>query len=171
MNARRRSSRVVGSSAVESPSFVRLLAKIREDDPEIEVFKVHNFISAHTSPPVIDAILDALTVNTNCQALYIQNVSGGFGDEQLKKLVEVLRRGNIWCLNAGENHGVTSAAWQWFVTEIEKTNVTHAYLSKECVPVGLSEQMQKVIRRNRAKHTRHKSASNIEVIRRCTNMW
>ncbi|CAN0326705.1 unnamed protein product, partial [Pylaiella littoralis] len=31
--------------------------------------------------------------------------------------------------------------------------------------------MRKAIRDNRDKHTRDKSASNFEVIRRCTNMW
>ncbi|CAN0555986.1 unnamed protein product, partial [Ectocarpus sp. 12 AP-2014] len=69
----RRSSRVVGSSSLESPSVVRLLAQIRTDDPRVEVLKLHNYIPADVSTPVIDAVLEALMLNNNCQALYIQN--------------------------------------------------------------------------------------------------
>ncbi len=36
----------------------------------------------------------------------------------------MLRRGNIWCLNAGENYKVKLATWWQFVKEIESTNVT-----------------------------------------------
>ena len=39
-------------------------------------------------------------------------------------LAKVLRRGNIWCLNAGENYKVKLATWWEFVKEIESTNVT-----------------------------------------------
>lgn len=120
----RRSSRVVGSSWLESPGVVRLLAHIRADDPEVEVLKLHNFIPADVSPPVIDAVLEALMLNSNCQALYIQNVSNGLRDEQLMMLAKVLRRGNIWCLNAGENSKIKPSTWCDFVKEIEKTGVT-----------------------------------------------
>ncbi|CBN79896.1 conserved unknown protein [Ectocarpus siliculosus] len=167
----RRSNRVPGSSALERTSVVRLLDQIRADDPRVEILKLHDYLPADVSTPIINAVLKALMCNSNCQALYIQNVSIGFRDEQLRMLAKVLRRGNIWCLNAGENSGITPSAWWWFVEEIKTTSVTHAYLSEECIPCGLTETMQKAIRANRAKHTRHKSASNVEVIRRCTNMW
>ncbi|CAB1108237.1 unnamed protein product [Ectocarpus sp. CCAP 1310/34] len=166
----RRSSRVVGSSALESPSVVHLLAQIRTDDPRVEVLKLHNYIPADVSTPVIDAVLEALMLN-NCQALYIQNVSNGLRDEQLMMLAKVLRKGNIWCLNAGENSKIKPSTWCDFVKEIDKTGVTHAYLSEECIPIGLKKAMRTAIRANRVKHTRHKSASNVKVIRRCTNMW
>lgn len=39
-------------------------------------------------------------------------------------LAKVLRRGNIWCLNAGENYKVKLSTWWEFVKEIESTNVT-----------------------------------------------
>lgn len=39
-------------------------------------------------------------------------------------LARVLRRGNIWCLNAGENYKVKLATWWKFVEEIKSTNVT-----------------------------------------------
>lgn len=190
----------------------------------------------------------------------------------------MLRRGNIWCLNAGENYKVKLATWWEFVKEIESTNVTvshqpasqnmiiyhlfffgwgalvqentlisgdgrlplhdekppvgsicllwvsvdfgtvavgdlrlipadvifwlgtpssalpfiqslnvlfslpalpfrapirvqHAYLSEHVITADLKKAMRKAIRDNRVKHTRHKTASNFEVIRRCTNMW
>ncbi|CAN0421062.1 unnamed protein product [Ectocarpus sp. 12 AP-2014] len=167
----RRSNRVPGSSALERTSVVRLLDQIRADDPRVEILKLHDYLPADVSTPIINAVLKALMRNNNCQALYIQNVSNGFRDEQLRMLAKVLRRGNIWCLNAGENSGITPSAWWWFVEEIKTTSVTHAYLSEECIPRGLTEAVQKAIRANRVKHTRHKSASNVEVIRRCTNMW
>ncbi|CAM9498431.1 unnamed protein product [Ectocarpus sp. 8 AP-2014] len=86
-------------------------------------------------------------------------------------LARVLRRGNIWCLNAGENSGITPSAWWWFLEEIKDTHVTHAYLSKGFIPRGLKKAMRTAIRDDRVKHTRHKSASNVKVVRRCTNMW
>lgn len=208
---RKRSSRVPGTSALESPCLVRLLAQIRANDSAVTVLKLHNCIPADSSALVIDAVLEALLLNSNCQALYIQNQSNGLGDEQLVKLAKVLQRGNIWCLNAGENSGISTPAWWHFVKEVEKTNVTvsaesactmspifpdhecfhfaeqlttvfsawltlivrtaqHAFLS-ECIPVGLKRAMRTAIRVNRAKHTRHRSASNIDVIKRCTHMW
>ena len=118
----RRSSRVLGSSPLESRPVVDLLDKIRADDPEVEVLKIHNCISADVSASVIDALLDALMLNNNCQALYIQNVS--LGDEQLRRLAEVLRRGNIWCLNVGENSGISSPAWWWFVERRSRTHTS-----------------------------------------------
>ena len=120
----RRSTRKPGISALESPDVVRLLAEIRENDSAVEVLKLHDRISADSSPPVIDAVLDALMVNSNCQALYIQNQSRGLKDKQLLELTKVLQRGNIWCLNAGENFGITASAWWQFVEAIDETNVT-----------------------------------------------
>lgn len=49
--------------------------------------------------------------------------------------------------------------------------IQHAYLSEGSVPSGLKNAMQKAIRRNRLKHDRHLSASNVDVIQRCTHMW
>ena len=120
----RRSTRKPGISALESPDVVRLLAEIRENDSAVEVLKLHDRISADSSPPVIDAVLDALMVNSNCQALYIQNQSRGLKDKQLLELTKVLQRGNIWCLNAGENSAIAASAWWQFVETIEETNVT-----------------------------------------------
>lgn len=113
-----------GSSALERTSVVRLLDQIRVDDPEVEILKLHDYLPADVSTPVINAVLKALMRNSNCQALYIQSVSNGFRDEQLRMLAKVLRRGNIWCLNAGENSKIKPSTWWDFVKEIEKTSVT-----------------------------------------------
>lgn len=43
---------------------------------------------------------------------------------QVAALAKVLRRGNIWCLNAGENYKVDLATWWNFVEDIKSTNVT-----------------------------------------------
>ncbi|CAN0238663.1 unnamed protein product, partial [Ectocarpus sp. 13 AM-2016] len=117
------------------------------------------------------AVLEASMLNSNCQALYTQNISNGLRDEQLMMLANVLRRGNIWCLNTGENSKIKPSTWCDFVKEIEKTGVTHAYLSEECIPIGLKKVMRTAIRDNKVKHTRHKSASNVKLIRRCTKVW
>lgn len=47
----------------------------------------------------------------------------------------------------------------------------HAYLSEHVITPELKNAMRAAIRDNRAKHKRHKSYENLEVIRRCTNMW
>ncbi|CAM9299240.1 unnamed protein product, partial [Ectocarpus sp. 12 AP-2014] len=167
----RRSSRVPGYWKVESPCVVNLLSRIQADDPGVDVLKLHNYISSDVNTLVIDAVLDSLMLNNSCQALYIQNFDKGFRDEQLLKLAKVLRRGVIWCLNAGEIYDVTPSTWWKFVEDIKNTNVTHAYLSEHGIPAGLKTAMRNAIRDNRAKHTRHNAASNVEVIRRCTNMW
>ncbi|CAM9737155.1 unnamed protein product, partial [Hapterophycus canaliculatus] len=167
----RRSVRAAGSSALDSAHVVKLLEQIRADDPEVEVLKLHHYLGPDVNTAVIDAVLEALMVNGNCQALYIQNFNEGFREEQVAALARVLRRGNIWCLNAGENYKVKLATWWKFVEEIKSTNVTHAYLSEHVITAELKKAMRDAIRSNRAKHTRHKSASNLEVIRRCTNMW
>lgn len=65
---------------------VRLLDQIRADDPRVKVLKLHDYIPADVGTIIIDAVLEALMINSNCQALYIQNVSNGFRDEQLMRL-------------------------------------------------------------------------------------
>lgn len=55
----------------------------RMNDPEVEVLKLHHYLGPDVNTAVIDAVLDALAVNSNCQALYIQNFNEGFRDEQV----------------------------------------------------------------------------------------
>lgn len=132
--APRRSTRVPGSSALNSPCLIDLLDRIRRDDGQVEVLRLSNYIGPDASTAAIDAVLQTLMFNNKCQALYIQNFSQGFRDEQVSKLVNVLRRGNIWCLNAGENYNVKPSTWRAFVKEIENTNVTvSARTGRYCV--------------------------------------
>lgn len=167
----RRSKRRVGASVLDMPRTKKLLELIRADAPEVEVLRLHHYLGPGVGTVVIDAVLDALMENRNCQALYIQNFNDGFGDEQLVALARVLRAGNIWCLNVGENYRVSLAAWWEFAHQLQQTKVTHAYISDHVIPSELKHAMRKAIRDNRTKHTRHNEASNIHVIRHCKNMW
>ena len=59
----------------------------------------------------------------------------------------------------------------WVLSPCPCPVAQHAYLSEHVITADLKKAMRKAIRDNRVKHTRHKTASNFEVIRRCTNMW
>lgn len=166
---RSRSKRVPGQSQLTSSSVVKLLKQIRENAAEVEVLRLHNLIGTEATHGVIDAVLAALLHNSNCQALYIQDVN--LVDYQIPKLLDVLKKGNIWALNAGENDKVSHETWAKFVRELPNTNLTHAYISEHQITSDLKKAFQKAIRDNRAKHTRHKSISNIKVISQITHMW
>lgn len=124
----RRSSRVPGYWKVESPCMVNLLSRIEAGDPGVDVLKLHNYISSDAKALVIDAVLDSLMLNNNCQALYIQNFDKAFRDEQLLKLAKVLCRSNIWCLNAGEIYNVTPSRWWKFVEGMLFASYTVTYI-------------------------------------------
>lgn len=167
----RRSTRMPGASALQQPSVVKLLKRIKGNANDTVVLKLHHYITTDASTAVIDAVLDALMSNTKCQALYIQNFNNGCRDKQVKKLVRVLQRGHIWALNAGENYNVTIDTWQKFAKDLESTNLTHAYLSEHRISGDLKKEIMATIRRNRSKHTKHNAAWNIEVIKQVTHMW
>lgn len=59
---------------------------VRSNDPEVEVLKLHHYLGPDVNTAVIDAVLDTLMVNDNCQALYIQNFNEGFRNEQVRAL-------------------------------------------------------------------------------------
>jgi hypothetical protein len=71
------------------------------------VLRLRQFLRADVGPRVLNAVLEALEVNTRVEALYIQNFEQGMLDEQLDRLVRLLRRGRIWALNVGENYGTS----------------------------------------------------------------
>lgn len=48
------------------------------------MLKLHHYLGPDVNTAVIDAVLEALMVNDNCQALYIQNFNEGFRDEQVR---------------------------------------------------------------------------------------
>lgn len=69
----RRSMRQPSRSVLHNPSVRSLVDKLRVNDYDMTVLKMKKYCSDPDTPTmVIDAALDALEENTNCQALYIQ---------------------------------------------------------------------------------------------------
>lgn len=69
----RRSVRQPSKSALNAPKVKELLEKMRSNDSDMVVLKMKKYCSDLDTPQiVIDAALDALEENTNCEALYIQ---------------------------------------------------------------------------------------------------
>ena len=60
---------------------------------KLRVLRIKNWVNANANAMVLNAILDALLVNTSVEVLYIQNFERGFEDAQMKRLCAVLRRG------------------------------------------------------------------------------
>jgi hypothetical protein len=119
----RRSERSSGRSALNLNLTKKLLHLIKTNDKECEVLKLHHYLSPDVNSEVIDAVLDALMVNENCEALYLQNFSQGVREPQLIKLIEVLRLGRIWSINLGENYEISLDAWWQFCRDLNDTNV------------------------------------------------
>jgi len=63
--------------------------------------KLHHYLGPDVNTAVIDAVLEALMVNGNCQALYIQNFNEGFRDEQVRRPEQ-----STSCSSAMLNHDV-----------------------------------------------------------------
>jgi hypothetical protein len=69
----RRSCRQPCKAALSAPGVRALLDKLRGNDSDMVVLKMKRYINDPDAPQVvIDAALDALEENTNCEALYIQ---------------------------------------------------------------------------------------------------
>lgn len=69
----RRSMRQPSRSALDSPRVKDLIHKLSSNDPDMVVLKMKKYCSDLDTPQiVIDAVLDALEENRNCEALYIQ---------------------------------------------------------------------------------------------------
>lgn len=69
----RRSVRQPSKNALNSPRVKDLLEKLRNNDDDMVVLKMKKYVNDPNAPCiVIDAVLDALEENTNCEALYIQ---------------------------------------------------------------------------------------------------
>jgi hypothetical protein len=166
----RRSGRACGSSGLSARQLKEVIDKIKTNHPEAVVLKLKDHLGADTNSSVMEAVLRALAVNTNCQALYIQNFSEALRDPQLKQLAKVLAKGRIWCLNIGETYQVSPGAWERFASALAHTHVTHMYASEHTISAELKTRFRDVIRENRCKHDRHISMDNLAVIERCTNM-
>ena len=167
----RRSVRQPHRSELTNPNVVELLSKVRSNHPDVVVLKLKRWLGPDTPQLVMDAVLEALEHNTNCQALYIQNFNQGMHDEQMLHLLKVLEKGNIWCLNIGETYKIKARTWEKFAQGLKKTNLTHTYASEHTISNELKNLIRDVIRQNRSKHDRHNNPNNLDVIVQCTHCW
>jgi hypothetical protein len=167
----RRSVRDPNSGYLERTEVKKLLTRITTDDRDMVILKLKDHLVSDINSLVLDEIIAALHSNTNCQALYIQNISRAMRDEQLQKLIELCMKKPIWCLNLGENYEVTHNGWVTFCNALPQTMVTHLYISEHVITLDLKNRIRDNIRANRKKHDRHSNLNNLAVIERCTNMW
>lgn len=110
------------------------------------VFKIKDHIPSDISSSVLDEIIHSFYRNKVCQAMYVQNISRAMGDTQLKSLLELLKRKQIWCLNIGENYEVTKAGWEYFCNTLPETSITHLYVSEHVIHIDLKNKMREHIR-------------------------
>jgi len=170
----RRSVRQPALSTLTSTTVKNLVDKLKNNDSDMVVLKMKKYINDPDAPSVvIDAALDALGDNSNCEALYIQNFNKGMRDEQVLRLLEVLMLPtcNIWCLNIGETYNVKTKTWKRFAMGLRKTKVTHMYASEHTISGELKDRIKETIRNNRKKHDKHCNPNNLEVIVQCTHCW
>jgi len=170
----RRSSRQPSKDALKTVGVRRLLDQLATNDPDMVVLKMKKYINDPDTPQVvIDAALDALEENTNCQALYIQNFNKGMRDEQVIRLLKILQLPTckIWCVNIGETYNVKSKTWKRFAKGLKRTKITHMYASEHTIDSEYKDIIRKSIRENRSKHDMHKNPENLDVIIQCTHCW
>eukprot|EP00979_Chaetoceros_neogracilis_P003800 scaffold664_cov238-Chaetoceros_neogracile.AAC.5 len=170
----RRSTRQPSLSAITAPNVRAVVGKLQMNDPDMVVLKCKKYLPDSDTPSVIvDALLDALESNTNCQALYIQNFNTGMCDEQFLHLLRVLQLPSckIWCLNIGETYKVKRRTWAAFTNGLKKTNITHMYASEHTISSAIKEKIRETIRNNRMKHKMHIDPRNLDVIVQCTHCW
>jgi hypothetical protein len=167
----RRSARNPEITHATRPDVWKLRDKIKSNDPTTVVFKIKDHSISDMSSVVLDMVIQDLSENTVCQALYVQNISEAMGEAQLQALTAVLKKKMIWCLNLGENYQISVEGWKRFSKDLLQTNVTHLYVSEHTIPLSLKNEMRDHIRSNRKKHKLHNSEDNLDVIERCTNCW
>ncbi|KAL0037779.1 hypothetical protein WJX77_011584 [Trebouxia sp. C0004] len=170
--ASNRIKRVPGGDPLQAAPFRRFVEMVRSNSHDFEaqgrVLRLKQYISADVRPAAINVILEALAVNTLVEVLYIQNFEQGMFDEQLLRLTEVLKKGRIWALNAGENFEISMQAWEKFTKELQHTAVAYMYVSEHhLVRTDLKRRMQDAIRDNRRQAPRR----DAEVIKCVGNMW
>jgi hypothetical protein len=69
----RRSMRQPSRSVLDAPQVKALLDKLRSNDTDMVVLKLKKYVSDPNAPQIVmDAVLDAIDENSNCEALYIQ---------------------------------------------------------------------------------------------------
>ncbi|KAL7555812.1 hypothetical protein ACA910_002276 [Epithemia clementina (nom. ined.)] len=170
----RRSARMPSRAALMAPNTQVLLHKLCSSDDDMVVLKMKKYVSDPATPSVvIDAVLDALEENTNCESLYIQNYNEGMCDAQVLRLLEILKKPSckIWCLNIGETYKVKRKTWKKFARGLRHTKITHMYASEHTISPELKDYIRSTIRDNRKKHTMHIDPDNLDTIVRCTHCW
>ena len=170
----RRSTRQPSRSAANAPNVRAVVGKLEMNDPDMVVLKCKKYLpSSDTASVIVDALLDALEKNTNCQALYIQNFNTGMKDEQVLHLLRILQQPSckIWCLNIGETYNVKRRTWAAFTNGLKQTKITHMYASEHTISGAMKEKIREIIRDNRKKHNMHIDPNNLEVIVQCTHCW
>ena len=133
--------------------------------------RLKNYISSDVSTNVIDAVLNALIDNEFVEALYIHNFEQGMTDPQIDLLIKVLEKGRIWVLNVGENFQVSRDGWGRLSEALQRTNVTHIYLSEHIITKEMKHSIIASVRHNRAKDRRHLDYGRFEMINKIGQMW
>ncbi len=170
----RRSRRQPNRNLLNSKPVRVLVDKLKYNDLDMHVLKMKKYINDPNAPcAVIDAILNAMEENTNCEALYIQNFNEGMRDQQVIHLLRILQQPtcNIWCLNIGENYNVSDATWEKFTKGLIHTKITHMYASEHTITADMKDEIRFTIRENRKKHDMHINPNNLDVIIQCTHCW
>ena len=142
-----------------------LLENLRSKERAVpRTLRLKNYISSDVSTQVIDSVLNALIDNEFVEALYIHNFEQGMTDAQIDLLIKVLEKGRIWILNVGENFQVSRDGWTRLSDALQRTNVTHIYLSEHIITKEMKHSIIASVRRNRAKDRRHLDYGRIEMI-------
>jgi len=170
----RRSRRQPNMALLNSKPVRILVDKLKYNDTDMVVLKMKKYINDPNTPcAVMDAILNAMEENTNCEALYIQNFNEGMRDDQVIHLLRILQQPSckIWCLNIGENYNVSDSTWERFTKGLIHTKITHMYASEHTITSDMKDEIRFTIRENRKKHDMHINPNNLDVIIQCTHCW
>ena len=169
-----RSRRNAGTSYMHSDAFVEFIDRLRTSDKTLgdcggRILRLKRYLPSDVGPKIVDLVIEALSLNTNVEALYIQNFEKGMHDEQLALLThQVLKKKKIWALNIGENFRITHHAWGKFLDQLPETSVSFLYVSEHHLKgTKLKDLMRDAIRENRSKLGQR----DVDVIKQITNMW
>lgn len=167
----RRPSRVLNASYLLKREFIYLIEKIKNNSQDIVILRLKDHLGIQIPSIAIDAIIKELYHNTNCQALYFQNLDN-FKEPQLKSLIELLKTKNIHSLNLGEIE-FDDSHWSYFTESLKSTHVSFLYVSEHfLIDKTLKKTMIENIRKNRIlKLTWQLQLDNTKVMNKITNMW
>ena len=95
----RRSVRASGQTELSSRQVNDLLEVIRSNGKDAVVLKLKHWIGPDSSTWVIDAVIQALMKNDNCEALYIQNFNEGASHSGHDPGCLLYNVSYFWCLS------------------------------------------------------------------------